>query len=48
VPAFDNLIYFFARLLYKYPASMRDQVEADLIERRALAQAKKEEVEAAV
>jgi len=45
VPAIDNFIYFIARLLYKYPASMRDQVEADLIERRALAQAKQEEME---
>ncbi|MDR2687929.1 MAG: MFS transporter [Oscillospiraceae bacterium] len=48
VPAFDTFIYFLARLLYKYPAEMRDQVEADLIERRALAQAKQAEVEAAV
>jgi len=46
VPAIDNFIYFIARLLYKYPAEMRDRVEADLIERRALAQAKQEEVEA--
>jgi len=44
VPAFDNLIYFLARLFYKYPASLRDQVEADLIERRALAQKTKEEM----
>ena len=48
VPAFDNFIYFLARLFYKYPASLRDQVEADLIERRALAEAKKAEVEAVV
>jgi len=45
VPAFDTFIYFLARLLYKYPATMRDQVEADLIERRALAQVKREEAE---
>ncbi|MCL2123624.1 MAG: MFS transporter [Desulfovibrionaceae bacterium] len=37
VPAFDTMIYFFARLLYKYPAGMRDRVEAELIERRKLA-----------
>ena len=48
VPAFDNFIYFIARLLYKYPSSMRDQVEADLIERRALAQAKQEEIKVGV
>ena len=34
VPAVDNFVYFIARLLYKYPAELRDQVEADLIERR--------------
>jgi len=45
VPAIDNFIYFLARLFYKYPASLRDQVEADLIERRALAEAKRGELE---
>ena len=45
VPAFDAVVYLFARLFYKYPAELRDQVEADLIERRALAQAKKLELE---
>jgi len=44
VPAIDNLIYFFARLFYKYPADLRDQVEADLVERRTLAEQMKEEV----
>jgi len=38
VPVFDSLIYFLARLLYKYPASLREQVEADLITRRKLAE----------
>jgi Na+/melibiose symporter-like transporter len=47
VPAFDTFVYFLARLFYKYPAEMRDRVEADLIERRALAEEKKAEVEAA-
>jgi len=45
VPAIDSFVYFIARLLYKYPASLRDQVEADLIERRALAEAKLTELE---
>jgi len=45
VPVFDNFVILIARLLYKYPASLRDQVEADLIERRALAEQKKEELE---
>ena len=45
VPAVDASIVFIARLLYKYPAQLREQVEADLIERRRLAQEKKEELE---
>ena len=36
-PVLDNLFYFTARLFYKYPAKLRDQVEAELIERRKLA-----------
>jgi len=36
-PIFDNIVILIARLLYKYPASQRDMVEADLIERRRLA-----------
>ncbi|MCL2300383.1 MAG: MFS transporter [Firmicutes bacterium] len=46
VPAFDNFVYFFARLFYKYPAETRDRVEAELIERRALAEEKTEMAEA--
>ena len=45
VPTIDNFIMLIARLLYQYPASMREQVEADLIERRALAEQKKAELE---
>lgn len=37
-PAIDATIFLIARLLYKYPDDQRAQVEADLIERRALAQ----------
>jgi Na+/melibiose symporter-like transporter len=44
VPAVDNFIYFIARLLYKYPASLRDQVEAELVERRRLAEEEEEEL----
>ena len=47
VPAIDNFIYFIARLLYKYPAELRDQVEADLIARRRIAQEELEEAELA-
>jgi len=36
-PVLDHLVYVIARWFYKYPASMRDQVEAELIERRRLA-----------
>jgi len=35
-PVADYLAYFIARLLYKYPAEMRHQVEAELVERRKL------------
>jgi len=47
VPAFDTFVYFLARLLYKYPADMRDRVEAELIARRELAkEAEKETAQA--
>ena len=36
-PVLDNLFYLVARLFYKYPAGLRDRVEAELIERRKLA-----------
>jgi len=45
VPAIDNFIILIARILYKYPAELRNQVEADLIERRRLAQEKLAEEE---
>jgi len=45
VPAIDNLIILIARILYKYPAELRDQVEADLIERRRLAEEMQAETE---
>ena len=48
VPAVDTLIVLIARLLYKYPADMRDRVEAELIERRALAKQLEEEPQEAV
>ena len=38
VPIIDHFIFLIARLLYKYPADLREQVEADLIERRELEQ----------
>jgi hypothetical protein len=37
-PAFDNLVTFIFRLFYKYSTEMREQVVAELIERRRLAQ----------
>ena len=43
VPAIDASFVFIARLLYKYPADLRDKVEAELIERRRLAQEVEEE-----
>ena len=45
MPILSNLATFFSRLLYKYPAEMRDQVEADLIERRRLAEEAKAKLE---
>jgi len=42
--AFDHGLNFIARWLYKYPDEQRRQVEADLIERRRLAQEAKEEL----
>jgi len=41
VPIAANIVTFIARFLYKYPAELRDQVEADLIERRRLAEEEK-------
>ena len=38
VPAIDNLIILAARLLYKYPDALKQQVEAELVERRKLAE----------
>ena len=38
VPIIDHTIFLIARLLYKYPDELREQVEADLIERRRLEQ----------
>ena len=46
LPILNSVFRFLSRLLYKYPASMRDQVEADLIERRRLAEEAKQAVEA--
>jgi len=37
-PVLDNLAYFVARWFYRYPTEMRDRVEAELIERRGLAE----------
>ena len=44
VPVIDHFIFMIARLLYKYPADLREQVEADLIERRKLEQELEQEV----
>ena len=37
-PVIDNSAYFIARLFYNYPAEQRIQVEAELVERRRLAE----------
>jgi Na+/melibiose symporter-like transporter len=46
LPILANVFLFLARLLYRYPAELRDQVEADLIERRRLAAEAKAAMEA--
>jgi len=48
VPAVDTLIFLIARILYKYPADMRDRVEAELIERRRLAKELEDEPQEAM
>ncbi|MDR0530552.1 MAG: MFS transporter [Oscillospiraceae bacterium] len=38
IPGIDNFFFLLARLLYKYPNDLREKVEAELIERRRLAE----------
>jgi len=45
---FDHLVYLIGTLFYHYDPAVRDGVEADLIERRKLAEAAKAEAELAV
>ena len=45
LPIARNLVVFIARFLYKYPAELRDKVEADLIERRKLVEEAKKNME---
>ena len=44
--AFDSLVYLVGYLFYRHPKELRDQVEADLVERHKLKEQKKAEVEA--
>ena len=42
--AIDHLVWFVGYCFYRYDGKLRGQVEADLIERRALAAQKKAEI----